>query len=80
LGVKDVVLDNGVALYPNPASNSFTVGMENIESIEIFNLLGQKVQTAKNTNTVNIENLAKGAYIVNVNSQNKTYTAKLVKD
>jgi len=80
LGVKDVVLDNGVALYPNPASNSFTVGMDNIESIEIFNLLGQKVQTAKNTNTVNIENLAKGAYIVNVNSQNKTYTAKLVKD
>jgi hypothetical protein len=38
------------------------------------------VQTAKNTNTVNIENLAKGAYIVNVNSQNKTYTAKLVKN
>ena len=80
LSVNDVVLDNAVAIYPNPASNSFTVGMDNIESIEIFNLLGQKVQTAKNTKTVNIESLENGAYLVNVKSQNKTYTAKLVKE
>ena len=80
LSVNDVVLDNAVAIYPNPASNSFTVGMDNIESIEIFNLLGELIQTAKSANTVNIESLENGAYLVNVKSQNKTYTAKLVKE
>jgi hypothetical protein len=54
--------------------------MDNLESIEIFNLLGQIMQTAENTNTVNIENLETGTYLVKLKSQNKTYTAKLIKD
>ena len=80
VGVNDVALVNAVSIHPNPTSNSFTVGMDNLESIEIFNLLGQIMQTAENTNTVNIENLETGTYLVKVKSQNKIYTAKLVKD
>jgi len=80
VGVNDVALVNAVSIHPNPTSNSFTIGMDNLESIEIFNLLGQIMQTAENTNTVNIENLETGTYLVKVKSQNKIYTAKLVKD
>lgn len=80
LSVKDVALKNTVVIYPNPTSTSFTVGMDNVESIEIFNLLGQKVQTAKNTKTVNIENLENGVYMLNIKSENKSHTAKLIKD
>ena len=80
VGVNEVELVNAVSIHPNPTSNSFTVGMDNLESIEIFNLLGQIMQTAENTNTVNIENLETGTYLVKVKSQNKIYTAKLVKD
>lgn len=80
VGVNDVALVNAVSIHPNPTSNSFTIGMDNLESIEIFNLLGQIMQTAENTNTVNIENLETGTYLVKLKSQNKTYTAKLIKD
>ena len=45
-------------IYPNPTSNDFSIEMENeVKSIEVFSLQGQKVLTTTNKN-VNVSNLS----------------------
>ena len=53
-------------IYPNPTSNVFTIEMENeVKSIEVFSLQGQKVLTTTNKN-VNVSKLSKGIYLVRI--------------
>lgn len=54
------------SIYPNPTSNDFSIEMENeVKSIEIYSLQGQKVLSTTNKN-VNVSNLSKGIYLVRI--------------
>ncbi len=75
---------SSLKVYPNPANAIITVTNNTaIESIEIANLLGQKVLSQKaNTEStqVDVSGLAAGTYILNVQLQNGTTTSvKVVK-
>ncbi|MBP1645550.1 MAG: hypothetical protein H6Q16_1125 [Bacteroidetes bacterium] len=76
--------DNSITLYPNPASKQVNLSSENIiNSIEVFNSLGQKVyQTNVNAKgeTLDINYLSKGVYIIGVNTDKGYVRKKLVKD
>jgi len=53
-------------VYPNPANigDQITINSSaNIESIDVLNILGEKVYTKK-ANTINTNNLPKGTYII----------------
>ena len=67
------------SMYPNPASDHFTIEMENeVKSVEIFSLQGQKVLTSKNKN-VNVSGLSKGMYLVRIEDvDNAVATKKLM--
>ena len=63
-------------LYPNPTSDNFTIEMENeLESVEIYSLQGQKVLTATDKN-VNVSNLSKGIYLVRIEDENNAVTTQ----
>ena len=69
--------------YPNPASTNLNISAsKNIESIEIFNLLGQKVISLNPKNsqvTVNVADLHTGVYIVKASIQGIKGSYKFVK-
>ena len=67
------------SMYPNPASDHFTIEMENeVKSVEIFSLQGQKVLTSKNKN-VDVSSLSKGMYLVRIEDvDNAVATKKLM--
>jgi|GEM_PF-2746995 len=69
--------------YPNPVSDMLTVTYSNaIESVEIFNVLGQKVyQKTHNSQEVKIDmsSLATGNYIVNVMANGLVKNIKVIK-
>ncbi len=64
-------------LYPNPTTGQFTVEGANVERVEVYNLVGQKVHEAKGQ-VVNIDaaNWHKGIYLVNIIEQNGAVVAK----
>lgn len=70
------------SLTPNPASNIFTVESAaiSINSIEIFNILGQQVFnssfTETNSKSIDITSLENGMYLVKINND---ITKKLIK-
>mgnify|MGYP000019333268 FL=1 len=66
--------NNKLVIYPNPVKNhEFVVnGIENKETIQIFTINGQLVQTIQNvTNNskVRLNKLPKGVYIVKTKNQ-----------
>ena len=68
-------------LYPNPTTGQFTVEGANVEKVEVYNLVGQKVCEQQGSKVVNIDatNWNKGIYLVNIIEQNgAVVTKKLV--
>jgi hypothetical protein len=69
------------SLYPNPATEILNIEIENeLKSIEIYSLLGQKVLTS-NSKQINVSSLSKGIYSVRIEDENNAVvTQKLLKE
>jgi len=75
-----------IGLYPNPAKDSFTIGntgAEEIAQISIYEVSGKKVfsqtKSFDTLTTINVSDFAKGIYLVEITSKNKTkLTKKLI--
>ena len=72
------------AFYPNPVKNILNLSYnQEISSVEVFNLLGQKVNSNKinaNSAQIDMSNLSKGAYMVKVTSNDQVKTIKVIKE
>ena len=79
---------NNVLIFPNPTENELrihpnAIGTElRIESIEIYNVFGEKVYSETISGTqkeINIKTLAAGIYFVKVKSEKEERVAMFVK-
>lgn len=71
-----------VSVSPNPARNMLCINgeYENIQSMDIYNMAGQKVMHINGyVNTLNISGLADGMYLIQLNSNDARITGKFVK-
>lgn len=68
-----------ISIFPNPASDLITVDTdEKIESIKIFSITGELVQTEQ-SNSFSIIDLSTGIYIVDVKTSLGTYRTRISK-
>jgi hypothetical protein len=69
---------------PNPSKNFIKVSAaNNIENVEIYNLIGQKVLSknlSANNENINISDLAKGVYVMNVTIDGLKGSFKIIKE
>ena len=70
-----------MTIYPNPVKNSefFISGIDKNETVKIYSLTGQLLQTFNNVNNkekMNLNKLPKGVYFVTTKSQ----SAKMIVD
>ncbi|GLB48779.1 fibronectin type III domain-containing protein [Neptunitalea lumnitzerae] len=76
---------NVFTYYPNPVkNNNLTLNsQEVINTVNVFNLLGQRVMTlTPNTSnyTINMSELKSGTYFVEVQTENASETVKIIKE
>lgn len=81
LGVDDV-FENEFSIYPNPPSSTIHIKTNaQIESLELYNTLGQRVVcTYQNTKTLNVESLKSGVYILKIMSNGSSVTKRVLID
>ena len=83
VGVKQNSIDE-FSFFPNPANDVLNLkSVENLESVIIFDLLGQKVIESRANGTdsqLDISSLSTGIYIMKVQANGKTGSYKLVKN
>ncbi len=67
-----------VSLYPNPVNDILNIETEiKIKSVEIYNLQGQKVQSANNKQ-INVSDLSSGIYMVRIQDENNAVQTKRI--
>lgn len=71
---------NSFKLYPNPTKDIVYIDSNMpINSVQIFDTLGNIVMDKKNTNNkFNVSNLSNGLYLLRINSNNRTLVKKLI--
>ena len=84
LSTQDFDFGTYFTLYPNPAKDVLNIQTKQdleVNSIEIYNQLGQIVMATTNViNSVDVANLASGTYFVKVNTEKGSANAKFVKE
>ena len=68
-------VNTNISIFPNPTTDYFKISTDlSISKIEIYNIIGKKIKTLKNTNsnTFAVSDLRNGIYLVRIfNSKNK---------
>ena len=70
--------EEAVAVYPNPVRDRLMVKAEDLQSVEIYNLVGQQVMFST-SDVVDMGVLNQGIYFVRINADGKTVTKRVVK-
>jgi hypothetical protein len=86
LSVDDAFLNEAIRIYPNPSNGQIFITHDNnlnLKSLTIFELSGRKVADfnllgTSNRKEVNLQNLSKGMYLINIYSEGGFVTKKLI--
>ena len=82
MGTDDNAIQ-GFTYYPNPATDVLNLNsIETIDNVVIYNILGQQVlndDVAATSGTLDVSNLAVGAYIMKVSVNGEIGTYKIIK-
>jgi hypothetical protein len=70
--------EEAIAVYPNPVRDRLMVKAEDLQSVEIYNLVGQQVMFST-SDVVDMGVLNQGIYFVRINADEKTVTKRVVK-
>ena len=76
--ITDISESQNVAakIYPNPTTDFINIeGME-VETIQVFNSLGQLVGNVENSRTVDVRNYLSGIYMMVINDEMKVRFVK----
>lgn len=86
LGTKDFEFSNYVTLYPNPTNNVLNINSKEsieIQSISIYDILGQlviAVPNAKAVSSIDVSKLNSGNYFIKVKSDKGSSSTKFIKN
>ncbi|WP_291721370.1 T9SS type A sorting domain-containing protein, partial [Bernardetia sp.] len=68
-------------VYPNPIQDVVKVkSKDKILAIDILNVQGQVVSSVQNSNTIKLNNVAKGMYLLKVTTDKGIQTKRIVKE
>jgi hypothetical protein len=79
---------NKISIYPNPSKGIFNLALNNlpIETLELFDLLGKKINVIDNLKTINnqleldLTSFSSGIYFVKITANNQSTIKKIIKN
>jgi hypothetical protein len=86
LGTSDFDFSNYFSVYPNPVNDILNIGLKNsieVQSIAVYDILGQLVIAVPNTQTVakiDVSKLTTGNYFIKMNTDKGTSSMKFIKN
>ncbi|MEQ8624336.1 MAG: M1 family aminopeptidase [Vicingaceae bacterium] len=81
--LKEESIESHIKIYPNPAKNSLSIEVPDqiqVEEVRIFDLTGSLVKESGSIKNINISNLQKGVYFIELKSVNEIYRKRLIKN
>ena len=76
--IRNTPKDDILKVFPNPASSSFQVNLSSVDIIEIYNLEGNLKKSFIEAKSYDISTLEQGIYVLKIQSNNISYTKKMI--
>jgi hypothetical protein len=68
-------------VWPNPTNGIVHIEADEIQKVEVYNLVGQRIMSTEKTETIDLNNLEKGVYFLIVSNKNGTKSVgKVIKE
>ena len=85
LGIEEINGNsNNISAYPNPTTDQITFSLPQnttIKTVEIYNLLGEKIYTQNTVNSISLSHLENGVYIIKIiDEKGNISTQKIIKN
>ncbi|KFC21679.1 T9SS type A sorting domain-containing protein [Chryseobacterium sp. FH1] len=78
-GVNDIK-KSAFSVFPNPTADFLNVATKSkVESAQVYDLSGKAVNVSVSNNQIDVRNLAKGSYVVKIQTAEGTSTQKFIK-
>ncbi|NNJ55638.1 MAG: CocE/NonD family hydrolase, partial [Bacteroidia bacterium] len=76
--IQVISSDNTISVYPNPSSGKFMItGAPNNSKFQVYNVSGQLVIESNNPR-ISMEDFEPGTYLIKIQSDDKTFTKKII--
>ena len=70
----------GISIYPNPAESTITVDADNVKSVSIINVNGQKTKAVAKNNIIDVQQLPAGMYFLEIQLEDgSVHSMKFIK-
>lgn len=77
--VDDVTLDEQLTIFPNPTNGLVHITSDkDINQVEVYNMMGQQVNTTHQDNTIDLSQQATGVYLVRMTFDEGSVTRRVV--
>jgi photosystem II stability/assembly factor-like uncharacterized protein/PKD repeat protein len=86
VGIKNIETEMDLEIYPNPSNGIFSIGViseAKQSQIEVYNILGECIhrQTVTSANSqIDLSSQPNGIYFINITTDFKQYTKKIIKN
>ncbi|WP_100077354.1 S8 family peptidase [Chryseobacterium camelliae] len=81
LNTSELVRKNGITVFPNPARNILNVASENeVIHLEVYDHLGRLITKAEHQKSIQVGDFAKGVYYLKIQTKDKIYYEKFIKE
>lgn len=81
LNTSELVKKQQLAIFPNPVKNILNIATEaEVISLEIYDNLGRLITKINNQKSVKVEDFAKGVYYLKIQTKDKIYYEKFIKE
>ena len=79
LTIENLNLLDGIYIYPNPTADKIYISSNKFLTVELFNVVGQKILSTTNNN-IDMTDFVSGTYALRITTKNKTSkTFKIIK-
>ncbi|RQO40746.1 hypothetical protein DBR39_07355 [Chryseobacterium sp. KBW03] len=80
MGVKDSKINaKEISLYPNPATDFIQINsVRKVKSVEMYDASARLVKTEITNNTIDVRGLSAGTYFVNIKTEGRNFTEKVI--
>jgi hypothetical protein len=80
IGISETTTQSGIVLYPNPVEDILHIqSSTTIEQATIYDLSGRIVHQVQLTNDIPVQDLARGVYVIKIETQKGIEVRKIVK-
>ncbi len=81
LGIDSNFKDGAISVYPNPAKSKIYIQTElNVINLTLYDAVGKLIIAQKSTNTINVEQLNKGLYLLKIETDKGSSSKKIIID